>query len=272
LEGEVKDGGLSNVNLARNCLQKVSNQRALEECRLFYIQRNLPFAPNSDEQAPQPSISESESRNNKRVIFVLVGVFGGLVLVVVVVLIIILVLKQCHKRDNLEVQRGSANGGPVIEGESPAPPKDSVLVNAVGESFSYEQILHLTGNFNELNIIKHGHSGDLFVGVMEGGTTVVIKRVDLNLVKKESYIVELELLSKVSHARLVPILGHCLENENEKCIVYKYMPNRDLATSLHRVIDDKLQSLDWITRSKIAIGAAEGLAYLHECSPPLVHR
>ena len=31
--------------------------------------------------------------------------------------------------------------------------------------------------------------------------------------------------------------------------------------------------LDWITRLKIAIGAAEGLSYLHhECSPPLVHR
>ncbi|KAL0422758.1 UNVERIFIED_CONTAM: putative LRR receptor-like serine/threonine-protein kinase [Sesamum latifolium] len=37
--------------------------------------------------------------------------------------------------------------------------------------------------------------------------------------------------------------------------------------------DDSLQSLDWITRLKIAIGAAESLTYLHhECTPPLVHR
>jgi hypothetical protein len=54
------------------------------------------------------------------------------------------------------------------------------------------------------------------------------------------------------------------------------MPNRDLAESLYRVTnfeDDGLQSLDWITRLKIATGAAEGLSYLHqECNPPLVHR
>ncbi|KAG6403189.1 hypothetical protein SASPL_135406 [Salvia splendens] len=37
--------------------------------------------------------------------------------------------------------------------------------------------------------------------------------------------------------------------------------------------EEGLQSLDWITRLKIAIGAAEALSYLHnECNPALVHR
>ncbi|KAA8538267.1 hypothetical protein F0562_027910 [Nyssa sinensis] len=80
----------------------------------------------------------------------------------------------------------------------------------------------------------------------------------------------------VSHVRLVPLLGHCLENENEKFLVYKYMPNGDLSSSLYRKTNsenDSLQSLDWITRLKIATGAAECLSYLHhECTPPLVHR
>ena len=87
---------------------------------------------------------------------------------------------------------------------------------------------------------------------------------------------ELDLFSKVSHARLVPLLGQCLEHETDKLLVYKYMVCGDLGSSLHRVTDledDSLQSLDWITRLKIAIGAAEGLSYLHhECNPPLVHR
>ncbi|KAL0334731.1 UNVERIFIED_CONTAM: putative LRR receptor-like serine/threonine-protein kinase [Sesamum radiatum] len=53
------------------------------------------------------------------------------------------------------------------------------------------------------------------------------------------------------------------------------MPNGDLSSSLFKKTnsDDSLQSLDWITRLKIAIGAAESLTYLHhECTPPLVHR
>ncbi|KAK6143467.1 hypothetical protein DH2020_023815 [Rehmannia glutinosa] len=89
-------------------------------------------------------------------------------------------------------------------------------------------------------------------------------------------MLELEVFSKVSHPRLVPLLGHCLENENEKFLVYKHMPNGDLSTSLFKKSnsdDDSLQSLDWITRLKIATGAAEGLSYLHhECTPPFVHR
>ncbi|BAT82755.1 hypothetical protein LR48_Vigan07g287000 [Vigna angularis] len=259
LEGEVQGGG--NVILDRNCLQMTPNQRNLDECRAFYAARNLPF-------------SFPESKSSRRVVFILVGIFGGLGFIAVLTLVLVLVLKQCHNHRSSEVQRGTKEEGPVQEGESPIPPKDADFVPGVGEAFSSEQIIRLTANFAEANVIKNGHSGVLFLGVLEGGATVVVKRIDLNLFKRESYVVELRLLSKVSHARLVPILGHCLDNENEKCIVYKYMPNRDLATSLHRANepDGKLQSLDWITRLKIAIGAAEGLAYLHECSPPLVHR
>ncbi|KAK7376805.1 hypothetical protein VNO80_02222 [Phaseolus coccineus] len=261
LEDEVQGG--DNVILDRNCLQMTPNQRNLEECKKFYVARNLPFV-----------FRGHQSRSSRRVVFILVGIFGGLGFIAVLTLVLVLVLKQCHNRRSLEVQRGTKDEGPVQEGEIPIPPKDADFVTGVGEAFSSEKIIHLTGNFAEANIIKHGHSGVLFLGVLEGGATVVVKRIDLNLFKRESYVVELGLLSKVSHSRFVPILGHCLDNENEKCIVYKYMPNRDLATSLHRVneSDGKLQSLDWITRLKIAIGAAEGLAYLHECSPPLVHR
>ncbi|WJX09317.1 hypothetical protein P8452_00164 [Trifolium repens] len=262
LDGVVQGGG-DGLTLARNCLQKIPNQRSLEDCRMFYLQRNLPFDQGDLES----------KKNNKRVIFILAGIFGGFGFIVLLVLALILVLKQCHKSKDLETERGTTNGGPVTEGESPTP-KDPVFVTAVGESFTFEQILHFTGNFDEANLIKQGHSGDFFWGVLENGATVVIKRVDLSLFKRESYIVELELLSKVSHARLVPILGQCMDNEKIKCIVYKYMINGDLASSLHRASgsDGKLQSMDWITRLKIAAGAAEGLAYLHDCSPPLVHR
>ncbi|KAI9121482.1 hypothetical protein K1719_008515 [Acacia pycnantha] len=55
---------------------------------------------------------------------------------------------------------------------------------------------------------------------------------------------------KGQHTRLVPLLGHCLENDNAKFL-----------------------SLDWITRLKVSIGTTEALCYLHhECNPPFVHR
>ncbi|KAJ8491738.1 hypothetical protein OPV22_013459 [Ensete ventricosum] len=77
------------------------------------------------------------------------------------------------------------------------------------------------------------------------------------------------------HERLVPFLGHCLRKENEKILVYKYVPNGDLYTALLRkpAPEGGIHSLDWLKRLKIATGIAQVLYYLHhECSLPLVHR
>ncbi|XP_057975697.1 probable LRR receptor-like serine/threonine-protein kinase At2g16250 isoform X1 [Malania oleifera] len=270
-QGEVPSAWENNATVIKNCLRSVPEQRSLEECRLFYAERNLTFDNFGEPDRPPP---ESPQKSSKRWVFILVGVFGGLGFLMLLVLVLILLLR-IHNGDNA-TQRGTANVRPDPEEDAMPPAKASIDLLGVGERFTYEQMLHSTGNFSDANLIKHGHSGDLFRGNLEDGIPVVIKRVDLHFFKKDSCMLELDLFSKVSHTRLVPLLGHCLEHETQKFLVYKYMPNRDLSNSLHRptsLEDDGLQSLDWITRLKIAIGAAESLSYLHhECTPPLVHR
>ncbi|XP_022768982.1 probable LRR receptor-like serine/threonine-protein kinase At2g16250 [Durio zibethinus] len=271
-QGKVVNNSKRNATINKNCLQAVK-QRSLEDCRLFYTERGLSFdnfgAPDTIEPAP----AESSSESRKRWIFILAGVLGGLGFIVILVLVLVVLLKGCDK--GIRNQRGSADIGPVPEGDSPQLPKDPTIAGS-GHPFTYEQLLQVTGNFSETNLIKHGHSGDFFRGILEGGIPVVIKKVNLSSFKKESYMMELDLFRKLAHTRFVPLLGHCLENENDKLLVYKYMPNGDLANSFYRATnseDDSLQSLDWITRLKVATGAAEGLRYLHhECNPPLVHR
>ncbi|CAN1126947.1 Probable LRR receptor-like serine/threonine-protein kinase At2g16250 [Linum perenne] len=262
--------------LDSNCLQVVSNQRSLENCRSFYDQRELAF---DEFGAPLPSPpSESDQKKSKTWIYILVGVLGGIIFIVGLALVLVLLLRKFDR--NSSSPRGSPNVRPVPEGDgnTSATSKDQTNISGLGKSFTYE---HLQSFISEKNLIKHGHSGDLFKGFLEreggDGVPVVVKRVDLGSTRKDPYMVELEFFSKYSHTRLLPLLGHCLENEKEKFLVYKYMPNGDLATSLHKVVSnvegDGLQSLDWITRLKIAIGAAEGLCYLHhDCSPPIVHR
>ncbi|CAI9769879.1 unnamed protein product [Fraxinus pennsylvanica] len=157
---------------------------------------------------------------------------------------------------------------------------DSNLSHSIpGILFTYEQIRQATNDFGEQNLIKHGHSGDLFRGILEDGIQVVIKRIELRSVKSKLYVSELEFFSKIfSHPRFVNLIGHNLTNEAEKFLVYIYMQNGDLSNSLFKkkIPDDDLYSLvslDWITRLKIATEAAEGLAFLHEeFSPPIVHR
>lgn len=152
---------------------------------------------------------------------------------------------------------------------------------SIGEAFDYDHILRASNYFTNSNLIAHGHSGDLFLGVLDNQIPVVVKKIDFSSATMEAYCLrEVEFYGKASHSRFVPLLGHCSDNlNNHLFLVYKYMPNVDLATSLFREPnpdddnDYSLRSLDWITRLKIATGVAEALSYLHhECSPPLVHR
>jgi serine/threonine protein kinase len=168
--------------------------------------------------------------------------------------------------------------GSVRGGSARATAPASVPTGRMGEVFSYAQLQQATKNFSLGNLISNGHSGDLYKGLLDGGAMVAVKRIDLTKVRMETYLQELEVLGRASHTRLVLLLGHCLERDDEKFLVYKYTPNGDLASALHKKgspgpCEDVLQSLDWITRLKIAIGVAEALSYLHsECSPPIVHR
>ncbi|XP_042508588.1 probable LRR receptor-like serine/threonine-protein kinase At2g16250 [Macadamia integrifolia] len=271
-EGIVPIDTLSNVSIANNCLQNESNQRSLEDCSFFYAQRGLRFDNFGGPNTTQPPSSAETSKNNGNLAPILGGVFGGLGFILILVSVLALILLR--RKNGVSDQRGS-DVGPAPAGSSPPPPGVSINFSSLGDAYTYEQLLQATRDFSDSNFIKHGHSGDLFQGVLEGGVIVVVKRIDVSSVKKESYMRELDFLSRVSDTRLVPLLGHCLEQENEKFLVYKYMPNKDLSSSLYRKTNfqDDLQSLDWITRLKIAIGAADGLSYLHhECCPPIVHR
>ncbi|MBA0771683.1 hypothetical protein Gotri_007169 [Gossypium trilobum] len=271
-EGRVPDYMLDNASLTSNCLQNVSNQRTLIECVSFYAEKGLSFDNFGRPNATVPAAAESGS-NNRRVI-ILAAVLGGAGLIVLLLLLLLLVL-LCVRRRNTANHRG-IGVEPVPTGGIPPSPGLAINFSSLGDLFTYQQLLQATGDFSDANLIKHGHSGDLFRGVLEDGLPVVIKRIDLHSIKKEAYLLELDFFSKVSYTRVVTLLGHCLEKEDEKLLVYKYMPNGDLSSSLYRknnLEDDSLQSLDWITRLKIAIGVAEGLSYLHhECTPPLVHR
>ncbi|KAL1813077.1 hypothetical protein DCAR_0625359 [Daucus carota subsp. sativus] len=272
LQGAAPNESGSNIIVSGNCFLSLPGQRSSKDCKMFYAHRGL-YASNDIGLHPVGLSLHRTPRRKHRLTYVLVGVFGGLGFIVVLALVLVVLLKVCGKR-NIE-QRGTSNVSPAPEVGNVQPPKASTF-SCPGELFTYKQILQATKDFSDTNFIKHGHSGDLFRGTLEGGFAVVIKKVDVCSFPKESYTLELEFFNKFSHTRLVPLLGYCLEQEDEKFFVYKHMPNGDLSKCLYRPIglkDASIHSLDWITRLKIAIGAAEGLSYLHhECNPPLVHR
>ncbi|GLT49308.1 hypothetical protein SLA2020_228720 [Shorea laevis] len=85
------------------------------------------------------------------------------------------------------------------------------------------------------------------------------------------FAVEVEILGRVRHKNLLGLRGFYAGGD-ERLIVYDYMPNHSLTTHLHgQLAADCL--LDWPRRMSIALGSAEGLAYLHhEANPHIIHR
>ena len=84
---------------------------------------------------------------------------------------------------------------------------------------------------------------------------------------------QVELLAKLHHCHVVPLLGYCSEFRgklSERLLVFEYMPNGNLRDCLDGIMGE---NMNWQTRVTIAIGAARGLEYLHEAAAPrILHR
>uniref|UniRef100_A0A2N9G7P4 non-specific serine/threonine protein kinase n=1 Tax=Fagus sylvatica TaxID=28930 RepID=A0A2N9G7P4_FAGSY len=96
---------------------------------------------------------------------------------------------------------------------------------------------------------------------------------------EKEFLAEVKILGSIQHSNIVKLLC-CISNDVSKLLVYEYSNNHSLDQWLHRKIKASTTSssvhhvvLDWPKRLQIAIGAAQGLFYMHHgCSPPIVHR
>ncbi|KAA8524320.1 hypothetical protein F0562_010743 [Nyssa sinensis] len=130
---------------------------------------------------------------------------------------------------------------------------------------------------NEDSVIGSGASGKVYKAVLSNGEIVAVKKLwggskkdDTSVdSERDAFEVEVETLGKIRHKNIVK-LWCCCNSEDCKLLVYEYMPNGSLGDLLH---GSKGGWLDWPTRFRIALDAAEGLSYLHhDCVPPIVHR
>lgn len=74
----------------------------------------------------------------------------------------------------------------------------------------------------------------------------------------------MQLLGVVDHPNLVRLIGYCAvdgERGIQRLLVYEYMPNKNLED---HIFSRANPTLSWDRRLQIMLGAAEGLAYLHE--------
>ncbi|CAF1920252.1 BnaC02g36510D [Brassica napus] len=140
------------------------------------------------------------------------------------------------------------------------------------KNFSYLQLATATNNFSLDARIGQGGFGDVYKGKLEIDgqlKDVAVKMLGRSSIQgNREFIVEVLMLSILRNKNLVKLYGYCCEGD-QRSLVYEYMPLGSVEDNIHNIRSVQ-EVLDLSTRMKIALGAAKGLAYLHNESQPIV--
>ncbi|KAI5074501.1 hypothetical protein GOP47_0010462 [Adiantum capillus-veneris] len=135
--------------------------------------------------------------------------------------------------------------------------------------FTYRELDHATKHFDSSSVIGSGGTGCVYKTTLADGQVVAVKVFDSpsRQVLGQGFINELELLGRLRHPNLVPLLGFCCEKDH-LLLVYKLMPGGDLDSCRRQGI-----TFTWAQKYNIVRGLASALDFLHNgCSTPVLHR
>jgi len=133
-------------------------------------------------------------------------------------------------------------------------------------------VLQATENLNQCYIIGKGGHGTVYKAII-GQHVFAVKKVEFGWNKKKRLSImrnEIEVLGMFKHRNLIKHADYWI-GEEYGLVLYEFMENGSLHDILH--VKKPPPRLTWNVRCKIAVGIAQGLAYLHyDCVPRIVHR
>lgn len=127
------------------------------------------------------------------------------------------------------------------------------------KQFELEDLLRASAE-----MLGKGSLGTVYRAVLDDGSTVAVKRLkDANPCARKEFEQYMELIGKLKHLNIVRFRAYYYAKE-EKLLVYDYLPNGSLHSLLHGNRGPGRIPLDWTTRISLVLGAARGLAKIHE--------
>ncbi|KAL6566480.1 Serine/threonine-protein kinase pbl34 [Orobanche gracilis] len=157
--------------------------------------------------------------------------------------------------------------------------EEELKVSSRLRKFAFNDLKLATRNFRPESLLGEGGFGCVFKGwIEENGTapvkpgtglTVAVKTLNHDgLQGHNEWLAEVKFLGDLIHPNLVKLVGYCIEDD-QRLLAYEFMPRGSLENHLFR----RSLPLPWSIRMKIALGAAKGLAFLHEESErPVIYR
>ncbi|KAG0449503.1 hypothetical protein HPP92_027262 [Vanilla planifolia] len=174
-----------------------------------------------------------------------------------------------------------SSGSSVRSIEDLSFPDGRILDEPNLQIFSLAELKIATKNFKPVAFLGEGGFGKVYRGWFEDrtlnssknavGMVVAVKKLNSDSMQGlEQWQSEVNFLGRLSHPNLVKLLGYCME-DNELLLVYEFMPKGSLENHLFRR-GTAFEPLSWNLRLKIAIGAAQGLAFLHSSEKQIIYR
>ncbi|KAF8101527.1 hypothetical protein N665_0204s0024 [Sinapis alba] len=144
--------------------------------------------------------------------------------------------------------------------------------------YSFLELKTATKGFKQDLVLSEGGFGRVYRGwvhaktlapsVTGSGMTVAVKRLNSEGFQGfEEWRTAVNFLGVLRHPNLVKLLGYCREDK-EHLLVYEFMPKKSLEYHLFQL----KEPFSWDLRIKIMIGAARGLAFLHDSKRRVIHR
>ncbi|KAL3841051.1 hypothetical protein ACJIZ3_025642 [Penstemon smallii] len=152
-----------------------------------------------------------------------------------------------------------------------APQPSNYFQKPTWKCFSFDEISVATNAFSSENMVGKGGFAEVYRGILEDGQAIAVKRLSKTSNderKEKEFLTEIGTLGHVSHPNVTSLLGCCIDNG--LYLVFQFSSKGSVSSLLH---DEKLPTMDWKTRYKIAVGTAKGLHYLHKnCPRRIIHR